>query len=107
MSTRLYRDLFQYITKYVLLVDRSGSLLSTFLLSDHDPFGRRRPSVWAHQNVQVAVHKTVEVDVDLTRIDEENPGLAGDGHKQTATVRSKAEMELINAEIQMKKDLQI
>jgi len=89
MSTRLYRDLFQYIT------------------NDHDPFGRHRPNVWTHQNVQVAVHKTVEVDVDLMRIDEEDPGLAVDGHKQTATVRSKAEMELINVELQMKKDLQI
>jgi hypothetical protein len=107
MSTRLYRDLFQYITKYVLLADSSGYPLSSFLLSDHDPFGRHRPNVWAHQNVQVAVHKTVEVDVDLMRIDEEDPGFAGDGHKQTATVRSKAEMELINVELQMKKDLQI
>jgi len=86
MSTRLYRDLFQYIT------------------NDHDPFGRRRPNVWPHQNVQVAVQ--VEVDVDLSHIDEEQPGLRDD-YKQTVTVRSKAEMELITAEAQMKKDLQI
>ncbi|KAI9507576.1 hypothetical protein F5148DRAFT_1203583 [Russula earlei] len=84
MSTRLYRDLFQYIT------------------NDHDAFGRRRPNVWPAQNVQVAVHKTVEVDVDLCRIDEEQPG-----YKQTLTVRSKAELELQTAEEQMKKDLQI
>jgi len=84
MSTRLYRDLFQYIT------------------NDHDPFGRRRPNVWAHQNVQVAVHKTVEVDVDLRHVDEEQVG-----YKQGFAVRSQAEMELHTAELQMKKDLQI
>jgi len=106
MSTRLYRDLFQYITKYALQADSANYLLSTVLLSDHDSFGRRRPDVWPHQNVRVAVHKTVEVDVDLSRLDEEQPALQ-DGYKQTATVRSKAEMELITAEIQMKKDLQI
>jgi len=79
MSTRLYRDLFQYIT------------------NDHDVFGRHRANVWPHQNVQVAVHKTVEVDVDL---DEES------GHfKQT--VRSQADLDMITAELQMKKDLQI
>jgi hypothetical protein len=106
MSTRLYRDLFQYITKYALQADSAGYLLSTVLLSDHDPFGRRRPNVWPNQNVQVAVHKTVEVDVDLSRVDEEQPGFRDD-YKQTATVRSKAELDLITAEIQMKKDLQI
>lgn len=106
MSTRLYRDLFQYITKYASQTDNSGYLLSTVLLSDHDPFGRRRAHVWPHQNVQVAVHKTVEVDVDLTPIDEERP-LPHDEYKQTVTVRSKAEMELITAELQMKKDLHI
>ncbi|KAI0298687.1 hypothetical protein B0F90DRAFT_1818556 [Multifurca ochricompacta] len=105
MSTRLYRDLFQYITKYALQPDNSGYLLSTVLLSDHDPFGRRRPNVWQHQNVQVAVHKTVEYDVDLRRFDEERAGL-GEG-KQTITVRSQAELELHTAELQMKKDLQI
>jgi hypothetical protein len=106
MSTRLYRDLFQYITKYALQADSADYLLSTVLLSDHDPFGRRRPNVWPNQNVQVAVHKTVEVDVDLSRVDEEQPGFHDD-YKQTATVRSKAELDLITAEIQMKKDLQI
>jgi len=84
MSTRLYRDLFQYIT------------------NDHDPFGRRRANVWANQNVQVAVHKTVEVDVDLRHADEEESG-----YKQGFAVRSQAEMELHTAELQMKKDLQI
>ena len=60
-------------------------------------FGRHRANVWPHQNVQVAVHKTVEVDVDL---DEES------GHfKQT--VRSQADLDMITAELQMKKDLQI
>jgi hypothetical protein len=43
--------------------------------------------------------------VDLSHLDEEQPELHT--YKQTATVRSKAEMELITAEIQMKKDLQI
>lgn len=66
-------------------------------------FGRHRPAnVWPHQNVQVAVHKTVEVDVDL--LDEERRH--GD-FKQTVSVRSQAELELITAEAQMKKDLQI
>jgi len=102
MSTRLYRDLFQYITKYAFQSDHSGYFLSTLLLSDHDPFGRRRPNVWAHQNVQVAVHKTVEVDVDLRPVDEEQ----GE-YKQGFDVRSQAEMELHTAELQMKKDLQI
>jgi hypothetical protein len=107
MSTRLYRDLFQYITKYASRVDSSCYLLSTVLLSDHDPFGRRRrANIWPQQNVQVAVHKTVEVDVDLLPIDEERPSPHEDC-KQTVTVRSKAEMELITAELQMKKDLQI
>jgi hypothetical protein len=61
-------------------------------------FGRRRANVWPHQNVQVAVHKTVEVDVDL---DEEQSAY----FKQT--VRSQAELDMITAENQMKKDLQI
>jgi hypothetical protein len=68
-------------------------------------FGRRRANVW-HQNVQVAVHKTVEVDVDLRHMDEERAGLPG-AYKQTVTVRSQAEMDMITAELQMKKDLQI
>jgi hypothetical protein len=106
MSTRLYRDLFQYITKYALQRDASGYVLSTVLLSDHDVFGRRRANVWPHQNVQVAVHKTVEVDVDLP-MDEEQPGLPRGDYKQTITVRSQAELDMITAEIQMKKDLQI
>jgi hypothetical protein len=90
MSTRLYRDLFQYIT------------------NDHDPFGRRRAAnVWPHQNVQVAVHKTVEYDVDLRRIDEERLGLPHGDFKQTMTMRSQAEIELHTTELQMKKDLQI
>ncbi|KAF8461486.1 hypothetical protein DFH94DRAFT_802612 [Russula ochroleuca] len=89
MSTRLYRDLFQYIT------------------NDHDVFGRRRANVWPQQNVQVAVHKTVEVDVDLRDLDEERSGLPHGAYKQTVTVRSQAEMDMITAELQMKKDLQI
>jgi len=84
MSTRLYRDLFQYIT------------------NDHDPFGRRRPNVYPQPNVQVAVHRTVEYDVDLRHGDEEQVG-----HKSIATVRSQADLELHTAELQMKKDLQI
>jgi hypothetical protein len=108
MSTRLYRDLFQYITKYAAQLDNSGNPLSTVLLSDHDPFGRRRAAnVWPHQNVQVAVHKTVEYDVDLRRIDEERLGLPHGDFKQTMTMRSQAEIELHTTELQMKKDLQI
>ncbi len=100
MSTRLYRDLFQYITKYAFRLDNSGYFLSTILLSDHDVFGRRRANVWPQQDVQVAVHKTVEVDVDVRHVDEERI-------KQTFTVRSQEEMDMITAELQMKKDLQI
>jgi len=84
MSTRLYRDLFQYIT------------------NDHDVFGRRRANVWPQQDVQVAVHKTVEVNVDVRHMDEEHGGI-----KQTATVRSQEELDMITVELQMKKDLQI
>ena len=107
MSTRLYRDLFQYITKYAPQPDNSGYFFSTVVLSDHDVFGRRRPNVWPHQNVQVAVHKTVEVDVDLRHTDEEQPGLPHGDYKETVTVRSQAEMEMMTAELQMKKDFQI
>jgi len=80
MSTRLYRDLFQYIT------------------SDHDVYGRRRTKVWPHPNVEVAVHKTIEVDVDL-RIDEEYGG------KRTMSMRSQEEIQMMAEELQMKKDL--
>jgi hypothetical protein len=107
MSTRLYRDLFQYITKYAPQSDTSSYFLSTVLSSDHDVFGRRRANVWPQQNVQVAVHKTVEVDVDLRDLDEERSGLPHGAYKQTVTVRSQAEMDMITAELQMKKDLQI
>jgi hypothetical protein len=107
MSTRLYRDLFQYITKYAPQPDNSGYILSTVHLSDHDPLGRRRPNVWPQQNVQVAVHKTVEYDVDLRRLDEERGRLPLGEFKQTISMRSQVELELHTAELQMKKDLQI
>ena len=50
---------------------------------------------------QVAIHRTVEVDFDISPTDVEQP------HKQTRTVRSQAELDMIAAEIQMKNDLQI
>lgn len=106
MSTRLYRDLFQYITRYARLLDKLKLPSQLSFFSEHDPFGGRRPNVWA-QNVQVAVHKTVEYDVDLRRVDEERLGLPHGDYKQTITVRSQAELELHNTELQMKKDLQI
>lgn len=67
-------------------------------------FGRRRANVWAQQqeDVQVAIHRTVEVNVDIRQMDEER----GD-FKQTVTVRSQEEMAMITAELKMKKDLQI
>jgi len=99
MSTRLYRDLFQYITKYALQHDSSAYILSTVLLSDHDVYGRRRAKVWPHHNVEVAVHKTIEVDVDLLQMDEEHGG------KHTISVRSQEEIQMMEAELQMKKDL--
>jgi hypothetical protein len=55
--------------------------------------------------VQVAVHKTVEYDVDL-RVDEERGRPLGEC-KQTMTARSQVDIELQTAELQMKKDLQI
>jgi hypothetical protein len=44
----------------------------------------------------------VEVNVDVRHVDEERGGI-----KQTVTVRSQEEMDMITAELQMKKDLQI
>ena len=55
------------------------------------------------QEVQVAVHKTVEIDVDLRHMDEEQLR----SFKQTVSVRSQAELDMIAAELQMKNDLQI
>jgi hypothetical protein len=101
MSTRLYRDLFQYITKYALQRDSSAHILLTVLLSDHDVYGRRRAKVWPHPNVEVAVHKTIEVDVDLLQMDEEHAG------KHTISVRSQEEIQMMAEELQMKKDFHI
>ena len=64
--------------------------------------GYQQPHVVPCQNVEVAVHKTVEVDVDLQDIDEEQARL---GFKQTVTVRSQADMEMLAAELRMKNDL--
>jgi len=83
MSTRLYRDLFQYIT------------------NDHDVYGRRRAKVWPHPNVEVAIHKTIEVDVDLLGLDEEHGG------KQTISVRSQEEIQMMAEELQMWKDFHL
>jgi len=83
MSTRLYRDLFQYIT------------------NDHDVYGRRRAKVFPHPNVEVAVHKTIEVEVDLLQMDEEHGG------KHTISVRSQEDIQMMETELQMKKDLHI
>ena len=66
-------------------------------------FGHRRTNVWPRKDVQVSVHRTVEVNVDVRHVDEERGGI-----KQTVTVRSQEEMDMmITAELQMKKDLQI
>lgn len=81
--------------------DSSAYILSTVLLSDHDVYGRRRAKVWPHPNVEVAVHKTIEVDVDLLQMDEEHGG------KHTISVRSQEDIQLMEAELQMKKDFQI
>ena len=100
MSTRLYRDLFQYITKYALQRDNSACIVLTIFLSDHDVYGRRRAKVWPHPNVEVAVHKTIEVDVDL-RMDEEHGG------KHTLSVRSQDEIQMMATELQMKRDFRL
>lgn len=55
------------------------------------------------QEVQVAVQKTVEVDVDLRHMDEEQLRT----YKQTVSMQSQAELEMAAAELQMKNDLQI
>jgi hypothetical protein len=60
-----------------------------------------RAKVWP---AQVAIHRTVEVDFDIPSMDEERPR---SGYKQTHTVRSQAELEMMAAEQQMKTDLQI
>jgi hypothetical protein len=104
MSTRLYRDLFQYITKYASNLTTSDYFLSNVSLSDHYTFDYRRPKFLPQQNVQVAVHKTVEVDVDLRHLDEEQ---LRSGFMQTVSMRSQAELEIIAAELQMKNDLRI
>jgi hypothetical protein len=53
---------------------------------------------------QVAIHRTVEVDFDIPRMDVEQ---AHGDYKQTHTVRSQAELEIIAVELQMKNDLRI
>lgn len=53
---------------------------------------------------QVAIHRTVEVDFDIPRMDVEQPHV---DYKQTHTVRSQADLDMIVAELQMKNDLQI
>ena len=63
--------------------------------------GRRHANVRPQKDVQVAVHRTVEVNVDVRHMDEEQGGI-----KQTVTVRSQ-EMDMLTAELRMKKDLQI
>ena len=75
--------------------------LNCSFLSDHDVHGRRCPKVWPHQSVQVAVHKTIEVDVDVLQMDEERRG------KQTVSLRSQEDIEMMEEELQMKKDLQL
>jgi hypothetical protein len=55
-----------------------------------------RAKVWP---AQVAIHRTVEVDFDISSMDEERPR---SGYKQ-----SQAELEMMAAEQQMKTDLQI
>jgi hypothetical protein len=64
--------------------------------------GRRRAKIWPQKDVQVAVHRTVEVNVDVRHMDEEQGGI-----KQTVTMRSQEDMDMITAELRMKKDLQI
>ena len=67
-------------------------------------YGRRRANVWPQQqeDVQVAIHRTVEVNVDIRQMDEERGSI-----KHTVTVRSQEEMDMITAELQMKKAFQI
>jgi hypothetical protein len=65
-------------------------------------YGRRRAKVWPQPNVEVAVHKTIEVDVDLLQMDEEHGG-----KQHTLSVRSQEEIQMMETELQMKKDFQI
>jgi hypothetical protein len=103
MSTRLYRNLFQYITKYAPNLTTSHYFLFNVSSSDHHPFCHRSPNFLPEHDIQVAVHKTVEVDVDLPHMDEEQLR----SFKQTVSMRSQAELEIMAAELQMKSDLQI
>jgi predicted TIM-barrel fold metal-dependent hydrolase len=69
-------------------------------------FDYGRDNVSHQPNVQVAIH--VEVDVDLRDMDEEQPRLTTHGDlKQTVSVLSQADMDMIVAELQMKNDFQI
>jgi hypothetical protein len=97
MSTRLYRDLFQYITKYALNLTTRATP-SAVHFSDHYMFATRS-SAWP---AQVAIHRTVEINFDIQRTDEEQPHC-----EYTRTVRSQAELEIIAAERQMKDDFKI
>lgn len=67
-------------------------------------FGRRRANVWPQQpeDVRVAIHRTVEVNVDVREMDEERGVI-----KQTVTMRSQEEIDMITAELQMKKAFRI
>jgi hypothetical protein len=69
-------------------------------------FDYGRANVSHQPNVQVAIR--VEVDVDLRDMDEEQPRLTThDDLKQTVSVLSQADMDMIVAELQMKNDFQI
>jgi hypothetical protein len=80
--------------------DNLDYFLSTVHFSDHYMFATRA-NPWS---AQVAIHRTVEVDLGMPRMDEEQPH--GD-YKQSTTMRSQAELDMIAAELQMKNDLQI
>jgi hypothetical protein len=68
-------------------------------------FDYRRANVTCQPNVQVAIR--VEVDVDLRDTDEEQHRLPRRDLKQTVSVLSQADMDMIAVELQMKNDLQI
>jgi hypothetical protein len=103
MSTQLYRNLFQYITKYAPQSDKSSYLLSTVNLSDHDPLTHHHANVWPQQNMQVAIHRTMEYNVNL-HVNEEQGRPPVHEFKQ---MQPQADIELHTVELQMKKDLQI
>jgi hypothetical protein len=75
--------------------------LSTVRFSDNrDPNYFAHANTWGpRQNAQITIHQTVEVDFDVQRLDEEGVGLD--------TLRSPAELDILEVELRMKNNFRI